>query len=80
MSGGAGWGDLQEEGAGEEEKGRKCCKSEDKADFLVLSQHLGVVLHFADFASFLAQKQCHTSMLALGVFLCKKGNKHISKN
>lgn len=56
MSGGAEWGDFQEEGAGEEEKGGKGCKSEHCAGFLVLSQHLDVVLHYVNFGAFLAQE------------------------
>lgn len=87
MSGGAGWGDLQEEGAGEEEKGGKCCESEHGAGFLVLSQHLGVVLHYANFASFLAQKQWHTYITAVPceatlawLFSFPRMNEHITKN
>lgn len=57
MSGGAGRGELQaEKGVGEDEKAGKCHQSEHGADFFGLSQHLGMVLHYVNFAPFLAQR------------------------
>jgi len=54
-------GAAAEEGAGEEEKGGKRCQSEQGADLLGLAQHLDEVLHYVNFASFLAQKSQYTS-------------------
>lgn len=51
-----GEGSCRQEGEGEEEKGGEWHLGEDDGGFLGLSQHLCMVLHYFDFASFLAQK------------------------